>query len=979
MGKTVEELKVIIGADASGLTKESNKAVNQAKKMVNSIQKSIKEAKQPIEMVDTNELGGQLRNVKNMIQKTLADAKNGELTDALSYGVKNYAKEAQLASGIKVYTDDYKKICGDIERTENALGKLQQKKQVMESEGTSKESKAWQAVTHKIASAERQLESYKATKYRMEGTGQDVKFSAGQANQSWINSAGAVAGSAFSSVTQRAKEFGASVSEAVGKIPVIGRVSKEASYVGKKAFQGMSAVLKKISPVIKSAGGAFASLIKRFSNGIPFLNRTKKAASGMGGSMRGLGGIFRTIGMSARFMFASFLLQGTISGVREGLQNLSKYSSSTNASLSMLKSSLTQLKNALAVAFAPILDYIAPALNTLIQMAITAANALGQLFSALTGKSYAVQAVKVNQDYASSLGNSASKANDAADANEKLKKSLMGFDQINKLDDNSSSGSGGSGGGSGGGVGIGAGSMFETVEIDSGISGLADAIKEAWQKADFTDLGVMVGEKLNAALESIPWDKIKETSRKIAKSIATFLNGFIEATDWKLVGSTFAEGLNTGIEFGYTFVNTFEWKKFGQAISDSINGVIGTLDFTKAGKTFSDSVKGILDTMITAVENTDWRLLGEKIKDCLVNIDWSGIVSRIGELIGAAAGGLAAFIGGLLGDAFANAQSYFSDKIEECGNNTVLGILKGIADALAGIGQWIIKNVFTPIIDGFKSAFGIHSPSTVMKEQGGYLISGLLEGLKDNLKSIIDWFKDLPNKITGAIGKMEEVIKVGVSLAKSGWKSLEDFVGDKVKAAISLAKSGWKSLEGFVGDKISASVKLAKSGWSSITSFVGTSVKVGIKLGKSGWSSIKKWLGIAKSLVLKFKLPRIKVNWGSKKVAGFTIKYPNGFSTYAKGGFPAKGQMFIANEAGPEMVGTMDGKNAVANNNQITAGIAAAVYPAVYNAIIAAFARNGGNGNPSISIYIGDKQVTDYFVEYIKSQTKSTGNNPILI
>ena len=46
---------------------------------------------------------------------------------------------------------------------------------------------------------------------------------------------------------------------------------------------------------------------------------------------------------------------------------------------------------------------------------------------------------------------------------------------------------------------------------------------------------------------------------------------------------------------------------------------------------------------------------------------------------------------------------------------------------------------------------------------------------------------------------------------------------------------------------------------------------------------------------------------------------------YASGGYPSAGQLFIANEAGPELVGTVNGRTAVAPNAEIT-GIANAVY-----------------------------------------------------
>ena len=48
-------------------------------------------------------------------------------------------------------------------------------------------------------------------------------------------------------------------------------------------------------------------------------------------------------------------------------------------------------------------------------------------------------------------------------------------------------------------------------------------------------------------------------------------------------------------------------------------------------------------------------------------------------------------------------------------------------------------------------------------------------------------------------------------------------------------------------------------------------------------------------------------------------------SAYATGGYPTTGQMFIAREAGPEYVGTMGGHTAVANNDQIVAGISSGV------------------------------------------------------
>ena len=56
-------------------------------------------------------------------------------------------------------------------------------------------------------------------------------------------------------------------------------------------------------------------------------------------------------------------------------------------------------------------------------------------------------------------------------------------------------------------------------------------------------------------------------------------------------------------------------------------------------------------------------------------------------------------------------------------------------------------------------------------------------------------------------------------------------------------------------------------------------------------------------------------------------------TAYASGGFPTMGDLFLANEAGAEMVGSIGGRTAVANNDQITQAIATACYGAMSQAL----------------------------------------------
>lgn len=76
---------------------------------------------------------------------------------------------------------------------------------------------------------------------------------------------------------------------------------------------------------------------------------------------------------------------------------------------------------------------------------------------------------------------------------------------------------------------------------------------------------------------------------------------------------------------------------------------------------------------------------------------------------------------------------------------------------------------------------------------------------------------------------------------------------------------------------------------------------------------------------------------------------------FASGGFPSMGQMFIAREAGPELVGTIGGRNAVVNNNQIVESVSAGVYKAVKSAL-------KGGSESIIQVFIGNEQLDEYIV-----------------
>ena len=382
---------------------------------------------------------------------------------------------------------------------------------------------------------------------------------------------------------------------------------------------------------------------------------------------------------------------------------------------------------------------------------------------------------------------------------------------------------------------------------------------------------------------------------------------------------------------------------FVQTISGIIQVVSGVVSFVvaifqgdweKAWQSVKDIGKGIQETF-SGLYNMVLKPIEEFVNGV---IDW--FESLYDELVGHS------MPGRILDDV----QQFVDDVIEKFDE-----LWEGIKDWFTG-GE---KSEGSATVKVSLAKDGWENLKTWIGEKVSVAISLLREGWKnlktwvgENVSVFISLLRDGWKDLKSWVGTK---VSVAISLLKSGWTTISNWVGTKVSVAISLLRSGWSSISSWIGTKVSVAISLAKSGWSTISNFVGTSVKVGISLAKSGWSSISNWLGNL-SYKLNLTLPKIGVNWGTKKLYGWTINWPSGFYTYAKGGFPDTGEMFIAREAGPELVGNIGSRSAVVNNDQIVA----AVSQGVYEAVASAMARKSGSESAPIEVkvFLDGKQIT---------------------
>lgn len=818
---TVEELLIKIKADTKDIKTQTNEAKN-----------SLKEISAQADKTSTvfRKLRGTTDNVFRRITSGPMTKEYKKVQNAISETSRKLdefrRKQASLSS-VSVQTDAFASVQKEIAGLEKEIDKLEAKRSKMNIY-----SQPFAETSKKINELRFELDKYLKKAEELEDSGAAYKHS-----------------KEYDSLGQKIKDTEAKLGGLINK-------SKDLEKSGKDR-----------------RGGLFER-VKQFG-----VNANRSFSQAGRSAMMSFGQILRyAVGIHALYSAFSKMR----SYFSEGFGNLAQYSKQASMDLARLKGSLTQVKNSLAVAFAPIVTVIAPYIQTLVNLITTACNALAMFFGALTGQKTVSLAKASFGDIAAGATGAADATGAANGAAEEYQRTLMGFDQINKLEDSSGSGGGGGAGGVGGAAG------FSTGEVTNVASGWADKVKEAWAKADFTEIGATIARKINDAMDKIKWDSIKEKCNKVATSIGTFINGFVRDFNWGTLGNTISQGFITA----YNTVSTF-------------------------------------------LETVDWQQIGRKIVEFIKGIDWAGLFSSIAEFAGAKLGAIAGVLWGILTSAASGIKEYFSKKIEEAGGDIVLGIFTGIKDGLKSIGSWIIKNIWQPFWKGFKAAFGISSPAKKMKPLGKNIVDGLLEGLKNAWKNITKFFSDgvksLGKFFKDPVGSIKVAIDKGVNKAKDLYDSFKN-------------KTTTTSLVGSLKDSI-------KTAWSWFSSFKDKTTMTTVKGDttqsiKNAWDWYKSFVNDSATVTVYGDANSLKnsvanaVSDGIKVGGGLTIWGKAGGGILANGSWKpvtmaagggafGMGQMFVAREAGPELVGTIGGHTAVMNNDQIVSSVAAGVAQAV--------------------------------------------------
>ena len=196
---------------------------------------------------------------------------------------------------------------------------------------------------------------------------------------------------------------------------------------------------------------------------------------------------------------------------------------------------------------------------------------------------------------------------------------------------------------------------------------------------------------------------------------------------------------------------------------------------------------------------------------------------------------------------------------------------------------------------------------------------------------------------------IEDAIKTALEAAGIGVEPTANTMGENVTDAVGVGLENSKAFASGVDSMLSSG--LSKKTAESYGTTFGTNLGNGIS-----------------SALKKTNLPTLKgtVTTGTDGTA--SIK----FKAYAQGGFPTDGEMFIAREAGPEMVGSIGNRTAVVNNDQIVESVSKGVYQAV------ASAMGQSGGTQVVEAKVNDKVLFEVLVDRNRHETMRTGYNPLL-
>ena len=500
---------------------------------------------------------------------------------------------------------------------------------------------------------------------------------------------------------------------------------------------------------------------------------------------------------------------------------------------------------------------------------------------------------------------------------------------------------------------------------------------------NWTEVGGFVGGRLSDALGAMRTAVSAFDWGRAGDALSSAVNGLVKRVDWVALGQWLDRTIKGVLDFGIRFLKSFDSDEFASGLRKALDQVDWDGIARKLWTLLSEALGkfGGLGSLLGLGGGGLDGLLSRSKADVpvrLVKQGWTSLDSFVGTSVKVNTNlgkgnwsSLADFIGAstrvlvsLGKDGWSNIAGFVGDRVTALvslarqGWNTLSGY---VGDSVT-VQTALQRSGWTSLM----SFVGADRPISAMLglvRQGWSSLDDFV-GVSRPLSALVSLVKNGWNTLAGFTG---DAVTVRTSLTRNGWSSISGFVGDEVSVWTRLLQWGWSSIEEYVGDEVSVWTQLKKWGWNNIENYVGDSVSVFTALRKNGWNNILEYItgnsqgkititatvnGVLGNLAnvignaIGGKLSgKAKGGWyspggiahsfaaGGMIGRGGRASWWDSAVKYARGTRRAHGTMFIAGEAGPEIVGHVNGRTEILNRSQlaqtmysaVTGGMAAAL------------------------------------------------------
>ena len=550
----------------------------------------------------------------------------------------------------------------------------------------------------------------------------------------------------------------------------------------------------------RSFGDALKGLAQKLNGAIGPVNGFKGTVKGLWGVLKGaVGGVLGFVGGIARiakYRFIRALIKDLVQSFKDLYGYSDKFGTGFADAMDKITTSTTYFRNSLAAMTAPLLEILAPALDFVIDKIVWLMNQINQLFAALSGASTYTAARKVERAWSSTFN---STTNSARQAQKELKRTILGFDEINKLNDTTNSGSSGGSGSSP--YTNGYELMFEQLPIDSGFLGFSNAIETALSNSmsriemiisgaslglgailAFSGVNIPLGIALMVAgaaglttLIALNWEDLSGSTLGIISTIEAAVSAAMLALGAILAFSSVDIPLGIALMAAGAATLVAAIATNWDSLSTDVTNIIKLIEGIAGGALLTIGA-------ILAFSSVDIPLgialmaAGAASLAAAVSLDWGWLQTKISEHLGAILliGTLMTVIGAILLFSMANP-----------GIGLAL-LIAGLATTVtAVVMNWdSIVETIKGVCNTIKEAVSTWWNNTVewFKNIGETIWTTIKDGVTGAVEGVAEWVETTFNNIKQAVSDWwDGVVEWFSNLGGKIWETVRDGIGGAVK------------------------------------------------------------------------------------------------------------------------------------------------------------------------------------------------------